>query len=277
MPDRPATPVPAASLLLLRDGPVGVEVFMVLRHPELDFSSGALVFPGGKIDPADHDPALRDHCAGGAALDPVALARRVAAVRELFEETFVLMARPRGGERALSAEATERLIEVWRKPIHDGDAAMLEMARAENIEFMTDRLAPFAHWITPEHSARRFDVHFFVARAPADQTARHDGIESVDSMWITPRTALDDAAAGRRPIVFPTRANLSKVGRAPSVDEIIERAAREPVATVMTRRVETPEGTRLAIPEGLGFELTEIIQEAIRTAPPAIRPDSTKT
>src|SRR3954470_1865636 len=99
-----ATARPAATIMLLRDGPDGIEVFMVVRHHAIDFASGALVFPGGRVEEADHELAARPgDCPNPDGLDIDALAFRIAAIRETFEECGVLLARPRGANALIDA------------------------------------------------------------------------------------------------------------------------------------------------------------------------------
>ncbi len=258
MAHSPAIPKPAASVLVLRDGPAGLEVFMVLRSPALAFSSGALVFPGGKIDPEDGDARLAARASGP--LEQPAGARRIAAIRELFEETGILLAR-RAGAPLAPGEAA-RIQARWRGAVHSGRAPFRQFLEAEDLVADTAGLAHFAHWITPEHSPRRFDVHFYLARLPAGQQGRHDGSESVDSLWLGPEAALRDAAAGRRPIMFPTRAMLSRLARSASVAEARRRAAGEPVETVMTRIADTPAGRVLRIPRSAGYPISELALDA---------------
>jgi len=205
-------------VLLLRDGAAGLEVFMVVRHHEIDFASGALVFPGGRVEPAD---AV---LAGGDA----AVAFRVAAIRETWEECGVLLAAP------------------GAPPLAEGDFAAMLAARG----LVPDAggLAHFAHWITPLPIPKRFDTHFFLAAAPADQDAVHDGQEAVDSVWIRPADALDAAAAGARKVVFPTRMNLLKLGRHASVAEAFAAAQSRRVVTVMPQMRMTEAGRVLRIP-----------------------------
>jgi len=210
--DQPA-PRLAATVLLVRDGASGLEVFMVERHHQIDFATGALVFPGGKVDDADLDPRLRARCAGAAGLDDAALALRVAAIRETFEECGVLLAHG-----------------LTRAPAADRDFTGLVLR--EGLALACDRLVPFAHWITPAVVPKRFDTHFFLAVAPADQLALHDGRESVDSLWIAPAAALAEAEAGRRTIIFPTLMNLARLAQARSVADAFARAAAQPVVTV---------------------------------------------
>src|SRR5579864_1586414 len=175
---QPVTPVAAATLLVVRDGPVGIEVLMIVRHDAAGFAAGAMVFPGGKVDSADR--SLISAAANPEKLSDEALAYRIAAIRETFEEGGVLLARARPGSGMLS-DATLRDLGV-RHDTKDfarfvGDAGL---------ELATDLLVPFAHWITPKFSPKRFDTQFLLAPAPADQVAVHDGREAVESRWITP-------------------------------------------------------------------------------------------
>lgn len=214
----PAPARPASTVLLLRDGRQGLEVFMVVRHHQIDFASGALVFPGGRVEAADL--AL----AGG---DPQG-AFRVAAIRETWEECGVLLAAP------------------GAVPAAEGDFAAMLAARGLRPDL--DALAHFAHWITPVPVPKRFDTHFFLAAAPADQDAVHDGGEAVDSVWIRPLDALAEAEAGTRKVVFPTRMNLTKLARSTSVAEAFAAARARPVVTVQPIQRDTPEGRYLRIP-----------------------------
>ncbi len=204
-------PKSAATVLLVRDSGNGIEVFMVKRHHKIDFASGALVFPGGKVDEADADPALRAYCAGAAELDDTALAIRIAAVRETFEECGVLLARPRGEPGVIDAA---RLLELegWAVRLNNDSVTMTEFVEAENLELALDELAYFAHWVTPPLIPKRFDAHFYLVNAPTDQVAVHDGSESVDSTWSKPADVIAAADLDEIRLVFATRMNLQKLG-----------------------------------------------------------------
>ncbi|MBR0657829.1 NUDIX hydrolase [Neoroseomonas oryzicola] len=209
---------PASTVLLLRDGRRGLEVFMVVRHHQIDFASGALVFPGGRVEASDLV------LAGGDAHG----AFRIAAIRETWEECGVLLAAPGAA------------------PAAEGDFAAMLAARG--LQPDQDALAHFAHWITPVAVPKRFDTHFFLAAAPADQDAVHDGGEAVDSVWIRPLDALAEAEAGTKKIVFPTRMNLNKLARSTSVAEAFAAARARPVVTVQPIQRDAPEGRYLRIP-----------------------------
>jgi 8-oxo-dGTP pyrophosphatase MutT (NUDIX family) len=230
---------------------------MVQRHHGIDFARGALVFPGGKVDAGDANAGLRSRVAGAEALDPAALALRIAGVRETFEECGVLLARG-WGESALLPEARVVALERrYRARLLGGELGIGAIAEREDLELAADLLVPFAHWITPEGAPRRFDTHFYLVEAPLDQVAAHDGNESVDSVWIEPGRALEEGRAGRRTVVFPTRLNLAKLGRSRSVQEALERARREPVVTVLPRIERVEGGAVIRIPEAAGYGICE--------------------
>src|SRR5581483_11816883 len=132
----PAVPRPAATAIILRDGPAGLEVFMVVRHHEIDFASGALVFPGGKVDGQDADPAWAE-LAPSVALD-ADRAFLVAAARETFEEAGLLLARRRGGSELVDATTAHALVQRYRAPMLAGDATFLDLVRAEDLLLTPD-------------------------------------------------------------------------------------------------------------------------------------------
>jgi len=248
-------PRPAATVLLLRDGPNGLEVLMVTRNVASDFASGALVFPGGRVDAADAHPATLAECRGSS--DPTAMAFRVAAVRETFEEAHLLLARRAGADALLAAEEVDALegalaTRLGRAP------QFADIVGSGGIELATDLLVPFAHWITPVGPPKRFDTHFFLAPAPADQVAAHDGREAVDTVWISPQEAIAQSEARRITLVFATRMNLVKLGRSPTVAEALAAARADTIVTVCPELVEAPEGKLLRIPAAAGYGITEM-------------------
>jgi 8-oxo-dGTP pyrophosphatase MutT (NUDIX family) len=253
----PIMPRPASTVLLLRDGPGGVEVLMVTRNVASDFASGALVFPGGRVDDADRGAAMLGASRAVPGVDAEAMAFRVAAVRETFEEAHMLLARPRGEDRLLSAAEVAHLerdlaARLGRTP-HLADAV-----DTGAIELATDLLVPFAHWITPVGPPKRFDTHFFLAPAPADQVAAHDGHEAVDTLWIAPNRAIADSEAKRVTLVFATRMNLAKLGRSPTVADALAAARAASVVTVCPELVDAPDGKLLRIPAAAGYGITEM-------------------
>ncbi len=240
----PVTPVPAATLLLLRDGPEGVEVLLTTRHTSAGFAAGAAVFPGGKLDAEDH---VRAMAAG------VGDAFRIAAVRETFEESGILLARCAGRDILSGAELDELLA---RRSNTEDFGAFVAHAR---LTLATDLLVPFAHWITPIDQPKRYDTRFFLAPAPAGQTARHDGHEAVEVHWLTPAGAIAAAREGRIKLVMATRLNLLKLGRNRTVAEALEAGRRSEIVTVQPELVQTAEGPAFRIPASADYGVTDVL------------------
>jgi 8-oxo-dGTP pyrophosphatase MutT (NUDIX family) len=255
-----ASPRPAATVVILRDGAEGLEVFMVVRHQEIDFSSGALVFPGGKVDAQDSHAAWAELAPySGTAPDRAFV---VAAARETFEEAGLVLARRRGRQSLLEADDTHRLVEAYRGSLLAGETTFLDLVRREDLSLATDLMLPFAHWITPERVAKRFDTYFLLVAAPVEQLGAHDGRESVEGFWIAPRQALSDAEAGTRTLVLPTQMNLLKLARYASVAEAVAATRVGRIVTV-TPRIERVEGGRkLHIPAEAGYGVTEVLVPA---------------
>jgi 8-oxo-dGTP pyrophosphatase MutT (NUDIX family) len=253
-------PRPAATVVILRDGAEGLEVFMVVRHQEIDFASGALVFPGGKVDAQDSHAAWAELALYSASSPERAFV--VAAVRETFEEAGLVLARRRGAHALLDAQETHRLVEAYRAPLLRGEMTFLDIVRREELSLATDLMVPFAHWITPERVGKRFDTHFLLVAAPVEQLGAHDGAESVEGFWIAPRQALSDAEAGARTLVLPTQMNLLKLCAHASVAEAVAATRAGRIVTV-TPRIERVEGGRkLHIPAEAGYGVTEVLVPA---------------
>lgn len=246
-------PKAAATVLLARDSGEGIEVFMVKRHHKIDFASGALVFPGGKVDDADADPALRAYCTGAAELDDTALAIRIAAVRETFEECGVLLARARGAADLVDA-ARLKALEGWAVRLNDDTTTMAEFVESEELELALDELAYFAHWVTPPLIPKRFDAHFYLVNAPRDQVAVHDGSESVDSTWSRPQDVIAAADADEIRLVFATRMNLLKLGGFGDAAAAMTATRAATVVTVQPHMESFEDGIRtLRIPLEAGY------------------------
>jgi 8-oxo-dGTP pyrophosphatase MutT (NUDIX family) len=245
----------AATVLLLRDVAGALEVFMVVRHHEIDFAAGAMVFPGGKVDESDRPPHVGDVVSGASDLTDEDVAVRIAAIREAFEESGVLLARRSGATDVVSAAEALELGSRYRVALASGEISLSEVARREGLVLSCELLVPFAHWITPVGMPKRFDTHFFLAVAPNEQLAMHDGSESVDSTWTAPNAALTESDAGRLTIIFPTRMNLQKLARSRTVADALETAGRSRVVTVMPE-VDLESGV-LRIPADAGYDVTE--------------------
>jgi len=253
MSDTPVTPRLSATVLLLRDRPDGLEVFMVVRHHKIDFASGAIVFPGGSLDASDRDARMRGICDGAEGLDDNTLAVRVAGLREAFEECGVLYARDPATGNIIDGARAQALGQRYRGPLEADEIGMADVAEAEGLRLALDQLTPFAHWVTPEHMPKRFDTHFFVAPAPGDHALAHDGNEAVDSVWIRPADAIAQAETGKRTVIFATKLNLERVGESTTVAQAITAAARSTIVTVMPKARKSETGRILTIPIEAGY------------------------
>jgi 8-oxo-dGTP pyrophosphatase MutT (NUDIX family) len=256
--------IPAATILLTRDGRDGVEVFMVVRHHQIDFVAGALVFTGGKVDPKDTHEHVRGLVDGVEGLDDVQMALRVAAIREAFEECGVLLARSQQTGAVIDGTRLASL-QGYRDALNKSELGIGDFLAREGLRLAADMLTPFAHWITPAMMPKRFDTHFYIAAAPDDHLAVHDGHESVDSVWIRPADALKEAEAGTKNVIFPTRMNVLKLGRYASVSEAIETARRTSVVTVIPELDKREDGKPiLRIPVEADYGVTEELLENMR-------------
>ncbi|MET0377564.1 MAG: NUDIX hydrolase [Spongiibacteraceae bacterium] len=250
-----AAPVPAATILLLRDGADGLEVFMQKRYVSsdpVDRFGGALIFPGGKVDVQDHDPVLRAYSRVAADIDDFQFALRIGAIREAFEECGVLLARPRGDDNVVSAERLLTL-QTWRDRLNAGEITLADFVQSENLELACDLLVFYAHWITPPARLKRFDTYFFLAPAPHDHQLFHDGRESTDSLWTTVEDALAGGREKRHNIVFPTRSNLEKLAFSTTLATALDTAAKAVVVTVQPRVEKREDGIYVVIPKEAGY------------------------
>jgi 8-oxo-dGTP pyrophosphatase MutT (NUDIX family) len=225
----PAVPRDAATIMLLRQG-AGVEAYLLRRTAGMDFAPGACVFPGGSVDERDADPEI-----GWAGPSPADFAGRLgtspgharalvcAAVRETFEEAGVLLAGP--SPTALVDDSAA--LAPDRHALLEGSMSFGELLGRRGLMLRTDLLTPWARWITPEASPRRFDTWFFAAVLPAGQTAglatpgeqedragpegRADQGESDSGIWLRPAAALKSAQAGEIALVPPTAVTLGEL------------------------------------------------------------------
>lgn len=243
----PAEPKPAATILLLRDEPE-FQVLMVKRHHQIDFASGALVFPGGKTHAGDTDPAWAEHSVGWHAFDDVQRTLRIGAIREAFEEAGILLAEHQDG--AHFAAACDPAI---REAVDRGEVHFLDVVRELGVRLRLDALSVFARWITPVMMPKRFDTWFYAVRAPADQVAACDGRETVDAEWIAPSEVLRLASAGERTVIFPTRMNVQLLAEARSAEDCVAQAEARTLVTVLPQVERRAEGAFLVLPPDAGY------------------------
>ena len=213
-PQREPAPLrPAATVLLLRDGPGGLEVLMTRRSMTASFAPGAYVFPGGGIDAADaqaHGMAQRRP-----KQSDLHLTQAIAAIRESFEELGILLARHAQGRWADNAD----IAQIDRK------APFAAQCQARGLTLAADQVFVLAHWITDRDLPRRFDVPFLVARMPEGQIPVADESEQFEPVWVRPQDALERHAAGQFFIIFPTIRTLERLKAFATVDAVLQACA----------------------------------------------------
>ncbi|MCW3845957.1 NUDIX domain-containing protein [Sphingomonas sp. LB-2] len=245
--------IPAATVIVMREGGEGPpELLMVERAAAMRFAGGALVFPGGRVDPGDH--ALAATLEGDQSNDNWDMAARIAAIRETLEEAGV----------AVGLDIAHEAIPELARAAYAGEplGALIEAAGAT---LRPEQLVPFTRWLPRGVHHRVFDTRFYLARAPADAEPVVDGNENVRAFWMSAADVLAEADAGRAHIIFPTRRNLERLALFGSWDDAVADAlAHEP--RIITPWIERREdGDRLCIPDDLGYPVTwQPLGEAMR-------------
>jgi 8-oxo-dGTP pyrophosphatase MutT (NUDIX family) len=267
-------PRPASSVILLRDGELGPEVFMVERQRSAKFVGGAHVFPGGRVDAEDAE--AEDLCIGlddaaasqRLAVERGGLAHYVAAIRECFEEAGVLLARHADDEQLVrfdDPEVAERF-NTARHAIHAGEGTLAQLCVLEDLQLLPGRMHFVSHWLTPIGERRRFDTRFFIAEAPRSQAPLHDDQETIDSLWIRPADALAKEQARELRMMPPTIASLRMLAEHGSVADVVASVEAAGVPSRIEPRVVLDDTGRLVgitIPGDDGFETTPIPEYVI--------------
>jgi 8-oxo-dGTP pyrophosphatase MutT (NUDIX family) len=238
--------------MLLRDGPAGIEVLMVRRHLKSDFVGGAYVFPGGAVD--DDDSYSGSCCAGlndrlasmALGIDEGGLAYWVAAIRECFEETGILLAWDASGT---IPDFTDPWLMEQRRRLQEKEVHFADIVRECKLKLATDRVYYWGHWITPEEQTRRYDTRFFLACVPEGQNGIHDGNELTESSWIAPQAAIDRARIGEWVVVLPTLYNLKLLSRFGSVAEAeLVARTRRPEPAILPKLIRGETGIKILLP-----------------------------
>lgn len=248
----------AATVMLVRDGADGVEVFMLRRNLNSDFVGGAYVFPGGGVDPGDGAPDVEELCVGrsdaqASALLGVAsggLAYWVAAIRESFEEAGLLLAVDDTDAmvRFDDPDVNDRFVE-HRRRVDAGEVSLVEVARREGLRLATDRIHYFSRWVTPLGAPRRYDTRFFIAHPPEWQEPIHDDREVIANLWIRPADALERHARGEFELIFPTVRSLEALQRFDTADAVVRHAAAiAHIDPILPTIVDGEHGLRIVLP-----------------------------
>jgi 8-oxo-dGTP pyrophosphatase MutT (NUDIX family) len=247
-------PRPSSTVMLIRDGTAAPEILMLKRHMKTAFGD-VHVFPGGVVDPCDskvHD-CCDSPCAEAANTilgAPDALNFYSAAIRELFEETGVLLARAtQDSERPRTNRSFDD--EPARRQLHRGEIAWDRFVRERQLRLGSHSLHYFAHWITPESEPKRFSTRFFVAEMPADQVASHDGCELTDSCWMTAIDVLAAQKSGKMRLIYPTWRTLRDIAKLGAVDDVAAWAndrQQSGVARVLPAIIEVDGKDKVVLP-----------------------------
>jgi 8-oxo-dGTP pyrophosphatase MutT (NUDIX family) len=254
----------AATVVLLRDGADGLEVFMLKRNMNSDFVGGAYVFPGGGVDPEDRADDLEAVCAGRCEADAVAalgrdqhgLALWVAAIRECFEEAGVLLAYDADGRIVdLDDPASQTRWQQHRAAVDGREERLVDVCEAEGLRLAVDGMHYFSHWLTPERAPRRYDTYFFLAAAPEGQTPLHDDHEVIANEWVRPADALHRSLAGELTLLPPTIAALEAMRAFDTVEDALAAAATiTDVPAIMPTIVEQDGRIHFVLPGQPGFD-----------------------
>jgi 8-oxo-dGTP pyrophosphatase MutT (NUDIX family) len=259
-------PKDAATLILLRQPQQkslgSFEVLMVLRHEKSKFVPGSYVFPGGCLDSEDYSPDMENLCVGidlkkAQAILPdmsapeKALGAWVAGIRETFEEVGLLFAYDKNKTTvSFSSEEVLQQFRLYRNQLQAREITLTTVLLNEGLTLAADRLHYFSHWITPELLPFRYDVRFFVAEAPGNQKAIHDGIELTRHVWLTPQEILDGFNRHKFNMVVPTLVTIEELSRYTTIQEVIDSTKNKPINAILTVMVEEDCGIVEYMPDG---------------------------
>ena len=259
-PSHPPVPAkPAATIALLRDSPSQMEVLLLKRDRNASFVPGAYVFPGGRVDPADWtkqtlasvDGLTTETAAtrlGLVGTSPPAIAYYIAALREAFEETGILVGVGPNAQAPPTAAASVE-VEVLRNGLIEGSVSFNEALKHLSCRIDGSSIEYLAHWITPEREPRRFDTRFFAARVQTDAEPIFDPREMTEARWLSPKEALARNQGGTLPMIFPTIDTLQRLADYTTVGDALRGIGDVSIPTLMPKLVLTEKGVRLQVGE----------------------------
>jgi 8-oxo-dGTP pyrophosphatase MutT (NUDIX family) len=239
--------IPAATVIIARDGEAGLEILVIERAKGMGFAGGAIAFPGGKVDASDiPGPTLP----GFDTLSPEDAAARIAAAREAFEETGTLLS---------AGSPISEDLRAHLRPLSDRhEIAFSDLLARIGHTLPADTLKPFARWLPPPGLHKRFDTRFYLAALPEGETHLADGTEAVHSRWATPKDLLVEGAAGAISLLFPTRCNIARLAQFETAAALLADPTPAPFIQPQVT------GDWLTIPEGVGYPLTRERWESVR-------------
>lgn len=249
---------PAATVVLLRDTPVGLQAYLLRRAASMAFAAGMYVFPGGRVDQRDAEQVTRwagpppeqwARSFGDSA--PEARALVCAAVRETFEESGVLLAG--SSERDVVADTTGKDWEDDRRRLVERSLSFAAMLDDRGLVLRSDLLRPWAHWITPEFESRRYDTHFFVAALPDGQRTRDVSSEADHVGWTSVHHALEQHRGGDMAMLPPTVETLIELADFPSVGDVLRDAWSREITSRTPKAVVSGDVVHLVLPGEPGY------------------------
>jgi 8-oxo-dGTP pyrophosphatase MutT (NUDIX family) len=240
--------IPASTLILMKPGLSAPEILVMERAATMAFAAGALVFPGGRIEPQDESLAVGQQAPDAAA--------RIAAIRETIEETGIAI--------GLLPQPDAELAALIRADLASHLPFETVLAR-HGLTLDLEALIPFARWCPNFRETRRFDTLFFLAQAPEEAgPASGDEAESVRAFWASAGDILKMVEAGRAHVIFPTRRNLERLARFGSFEEARADAERHPVRKITPWVEQRGETHWVCIPEDIGYPVTAELLETAR-------------
>jgi 8-oxo-dGTP pyrophosphatase MutT (NUDIX family) len=256
------TPRQAATVLLLRDGTPGLEVYLLRRTKGMPFAGGMTAYPGGGVDDRDGDietawvgPAPERWAEAFGCDERLARELVCAAVRETFEESGVLLAGAADGVGGVVPSVTGDDWEAQRQALLTRELSLAELLADRGLAVRADLLRPFAHWITPPEERRRYDTKFFAAALPGGQEARHVTGEADEASWLTPAAALAEFSGGTRPMLPPTIHTLGQLTSFADVPSVLAGSPPEPLQPISPTFEELPDGRWAILPDGTRIRL----------------------
>jgi 8-oxo-dGTP pyrophosphatase MutT (NUDIX family) len=233
----PVEPKPASTVVLIRDGDRGIDVYLLRRHAQMAFAAGMYAFPGGRVDPRDDDadigwagPSAADWGGRMGCSESAARALVCAAVRETFEESGVLLAGAGPGDVVGDTRGDDW--EADRVALVDRSLPFTGFIARRGLVLRTDLLGYWAHWITPKFEPRRYDTHFFVARMPSGQLTRDVSGEADRAHWMGTADAVAGIADGSMEMLPPTSVTIKQLASHERVADVLAAARDRDVVTV---------------------------------------------
>jgi 8-oxo-dGTP pyrophosphatase MutT (NUDIX family) len=255
----PVEPRHASTVVLLREGdgtPGSLEVYLLRRHVDMAFAAGMCVFPGGGVDPRDFDheigwvgPPASEWSALLGVEESLARALVIAAVRETFEESGVLLAGPT--DDTVVSDTTAADWEADRVALEAREVSFTSVLERRGLKLRTDLLRLWGSWVTPVFEPRRYDTRFFVAEMPSGQVTRDVSTESDKVLWLPVRDAIRAVDEQRMLMLPPTYCTCLEIFEYGAPGEVLDAAAGRDLTPVEPTAVHSDDGAHLSIPDRL--------------------------